>query len=89
MRLSRAGGATAGARRWSRLSVRTKVLASVLAMTALGMVVTGVLTYVVQSRLVDAAISESLEQEVAEFRTLASQGRDPHIQQAAVRDSPT
>lgn len=63
--------------RWSRLPVRTKVLASVLAMTLLGMVVTGVLTYVIQLRLLDASIAESLEQEVAEFHTLAAEGRDP------------
>jgi signal transduction histidine kinase len=53
------------------------VLTSVIAVSALGMVVTGGTAYLIQDRLVSARVTEALEQEVAEFRTLADDGIDP------------
>ena len=60
-----------------RLSVRARVLASVLAMSALGMVVTGVTAFLIQDRFVDAGITVALQQEVDEFHRLESSGVDP------------
>jgi signal transduction histidine kinase len=60
-----------------RLSVRGRVLASVLAMTALGMAVTGGTAFLIQDRLVNAGITVTLEQEVEEFRRMAVSGVDP------------
>jgi signal transduction histidine kinase len=60
-----------------RLSVRGRVLASVLAMSALGMAVTGGTAFLIQDRLVDAGITVALEQEVQEFRRMAASGVDP------------
>ena len=60
-----------------RLSVRGRVLASVLAMSALGMAVTGGTAFLIQDRLVDAGITVALEQEVEEFRRMAASGVDP------------
>lgn len=62
---------------WRRWSVRTRVLTSVIAVSALGMVVTGGTAYLIQDRLVSTRVTEALEQEVAEFRTLAVEGIDP------------
>lgn len=68
---------SAPVRAWRRWSVRTRVLASVIAVSALGMVVTGGTAWLIQDRLVSARVSDSLTQEVAEFRTLATEGIDP------------
>lgn len=64
-------------RPWRRWSVRARVLTSVVAVSVLGMVVTGGTAYWIQDRLVSTRVTESLEQEVAEFRTLAAEGIDP------------
>jgi len=69
--------ASAPERAWRRWSVRTRVLTSVIAVSVLGMVVTGGTAYLIQDRLVSTRVSEALEQEVAEFRTLAVEGIDP------------
>lgn len=61
----------------TRLSVRSRVLFSVLAMSLLGLVVTEGIAFVVQFRALDDDVTEALEQEVAEFRTLAREGIDP------------
>jgi signal transduction histidine kinase len=66
-----------GERRHVRLSVRGRVLASVLAMSALGMAVTGGTAFLIQDRLVDAGITVALEQEVQEFRRMSTSGVDP------------
>ena len=60
-----------------RLSVRGRVLASVLAMSALGMAVTGGTAFLVQDRLINAGITVALEQEVEEFRRMEVDGVDP------------
>lgn len=73
------------ARAWRRLPVRARVLASVLAMSLLGVSVTGAVSFVAQDRLVAASIQEALEQEVAEFRALAREGRDPETGLAFTR----
>lgn len=59
------------------LSVRARVLAWVLSVTAIGMTLAGATSYAVQRARVDARIDASLAQEVAEFRTLAETGLDP------------
>jgi signal transduction histidine kinase len=65
-------------RRWRPVvSVRVRVLTSVLVMAMLGVVVAGGVVYLVQRQTLGAAISASLEQEVAEFRALAETGLDP------------
>jgi signal transduction histidine kinase len=60
-----------------RISVRGRVLASVLAMSALGMAITGGTAFLIQDRLVDAGITVALEQEVQEFRRMSTSGVDP------------
>jgi two-component system, OmpR family, sensor kinase len=67
-----------GGRRWHPVvSVRVRVLTSVLAMACLGVLLSGGAVYLVQLRSIGTAITASLEQEVAEFRTLAQTGVDP------------
>ncbi|GAB4070027.1 HAMP domain-containing sensor histidine kinase [Angustibacter speluncae] len=61
-------------RRWT---VRAKVLASVLLVTAAGTTVTGATVYVLQLQRLDRDIRGALVQEVEEFQTLAEQGVDP------------
>ena len=58
-------------------SVRTRILVSVLLVTALGMFVSGAMAYVVQANRLDDRIDANLEQEVEEFRTLAREGVNP------------
>ncbi len=65
-----------GRRRWAA-SVRTKVLASVLLMAALGMTVAELTSFVIQSQRLDARINAAIQQEVEEFRKLATDGVDP------------
>jgi len=59
------------------LSVRTKVLGSVLVMAALGMATAEAASYVVPSRRLDVRLNASLQQEVSEFRALNDGGVDP------------
>lgn len=59
------------------MSVRLKVLTSVLTMSALGLLLAGATAFVLQSRLIDAGIDDALVQEVEEFRALAENGIDP------------
>jgi signal transduction histidine kinase len=70
-------GIPASRRPWRQWSVRTRVLTSVIAVSLLGMAVTGGTAYLIQDRLVSVRVSEALEQEVEEFRTLAVEGIDP------------
>lgn len=58
-------------------SVRARVLASVLLMALLGVSVAGGVAYVVQHRAIGGSVTDALEQEVQEFRTLADTGLDP------------
>lgn len=58
-------------------SVRTRVLAAVLGVAAIGMLVTGVVSFLVQRERVDDRIDDQLAQEVDEFRGLAGSGIDP------------
>jgi signal transduction histidine kinase len=64
-----------------RFSVRARVLASVVAMSLLGILVAGLTAYVVQVRIIDASVTDALEQEVEEFRALAADGVDPETGQ--------
>ncbi|HSO03439.1 MAG TPA: HAMP domain-containing sensor histidine kinase [Candidatus Limnocylindrales bacterium] len=70
---------TTRAARWWRpvVSVRARVLASVMVMALLGVLVAGGVVYLVQARTLTSSITSSLEQEVAEFRALAETGLDP------------
>ena len=72
------------ATRWWRpvVSVRVRVLASVLAMALMGVALAGGVVYLVQRQTLGSTISASLEQEVAEFRTLAETGLDPETGQS-------
>jgi two-component system OmpR family sensor kinase len=64
------------------ISVRTRILVTVLIVTALCMLVTGTLFYLVQHERVDARIDRNLDQEVDEFEALASNGVDPNTGEA-------
>ncbi|GAA4732377.1 HAMP domain-containing sensor histidine kinase [Isoptericola chiayiensis] len=72
-----------GPHRWTwrhpfgALSVRTKVLASVLAMSALGLAVTWTVTDAIQTQGIVDRVEDELDQEVEEFRVLATRGVDP------------
>ncbi|HEX5534063.1 MAG TPA: HAMP domain-containing sensor histidine kinase [Actinomycetales bacterium] len=59
-----------------RLSVRTRVVTSMLAMTALGMAVSVATLHVVRARELDRSASLAIEQEVEEFRAVAEAGVD-------------
>lgn len=62
--------------------MRSRVLFSVLAMSLFGLVVTEAVSFVVQFRALDDDVTEALEQEVEEFRTLAREGIDPETGEA-------
>lgn len=64
------------------VSVRVRVLASVLAMALLGVILAGGIAYLVQRQTLGSTISASLQQEVAEFRALADTGLDPETGEA-------
>jgi signal transduction histidine kinase len=61
----------------TRWSVRSKVLAWVLATSAIGMAVAGVTSYAIQNERLDGSVDDDLEQEVSEFEALAADGVDP------------
>src|SRR5688500_1612020 len=61
----------------SLTSVRTRILVSVLLMAALGMLVAGTTSYVIEINRLDEVTSSNLRQEIQEFRTLADEGVDP------------
>lgn len=60
-----------------RVAVRTRVLAAVLGVTAIGMLVAGVTSFLVQRERVDARIDDNLAQEVDELRGFSETGIDP------------
>ncbi len=60
-----------------RLPVRARILAAVLALTAVGMAVAGVTAFVLQRRHVDTQIDAELVLEHETFLTLAREGIDP------------
>lgn len=59
------------------MAVRTRVLAAVLGVAAIGMLVAGVTSFLVQRERVDARIDDNLAQEVDELREFAENGIDP------------
>ena len=59
------------------VSVRTRILASVLVMSALGLAVSGAVANAIQTQRILDGVDADLSQEVEEFRTLASRGVDP------------
>jgi signal transduction histidine kinase len=61
----------------NKLSVRTRVMAAVLVVAALGMLLAGGTSHFIQQQRVDSRIDQALAQEVAEFRALAATGVDP------------
>lgn len=60
-----------------RVAVRTRVLAAVLGVAAIGMLVAGVTSFLVQRERVDARIDDNLAQEVDELRGFSDTGIDP------------
>jgi signal transduction histidine kinase len=58
-------------------SVRTRILAWGMALTALGLIGAGVAAYLVEGARVDRRIDEALLQEVQEFEELQDRGVDP------------
>jgi two-component system, OmpR family, sensor kinase len=59
------------------LSVRSKVVGTVLVLAASGMAVAETAAYTVQAARLDDRLDAAILQEVAEFRTLAEKGVDP------------
>ena len=64
-------------RRPVRVTVRTRILAALLALSALGLVSAGVTAYALQRARVDHRIDESLAQSAAELEQLAASGVSP------------
>ena len=58
-------------------TVRSRVLAAMLLLCALGLIIAGFTAYGLERRKVDARIDESLVRSVTSFRDLASSGLDP------------
>jgi signal transduction histidine kinase len=59
------------------VSVRTRITATVAALVLLALTAAGLIIYVLESARVEAAARDQAEQEVAEFRALQADGRDP------------
>ena len=66
-------------RRLDGLSVRTRVLAAVLALSALGLAVAGAVLFGLQRGQINQRIDDSLRRSVEEFDTLADIGIDPYF----------
>ncbi|WP_020017771.1 sensor histidine kinase [Promicromonospora sukumoe] len=60
-----------------RPSVRAKVVAVVVAVTAIGLLAAGLLTHAIQSQQIMDDISEDFDQEIGELQRLAKEGVDP------------
>ncbi|MFI2490367.1 sensor histidine kinase [Promicromonospora kroppenstedtii] len=60
-----------------RPSVRAKVVAVVVAVTAIGLLAAGLLTHAIQSQQIMDDISEDFDQEIRELQALAKEGVDP------------
>ena len=63
--------------RSSKLTVRTRILAAVLALAAFGLMLAGSTAYLLLRDRTDTRIDESLTRSVQEFRALAADGVDP------------
>ncbi len=57
--------------------MRTRILASVVLLTAVGLVGAGFAAYVVQAARIDSRIDEAIGQEIDEFTAFAQEGVDP------------
>ncbi|MBD5786735.1 HAMP domain-containing histidine kinase [Cellulosimicrobium terreum] len=67
----------AGERSRARLTVRTRMLAAFLALSALALVVAGGAAWLLQRDQVDARVEESLRRSAAELETLGASGVNP------------
>ncbi len=63
------------------VSVRVRVLSSVLAMSALGLMASGAVANAIQTQRTLERVDGALTQEIEEFRTLAAEGVDPETGQ--------
>lgn len=76
-----AGTTTAGTtdrpRRFSQVSVRTRITVVIALLTATAMAGAGLLVYALESARIEQAVNEQIDQEIAEFRTFAAEGRNP------------
>lgn len=66
-----------GAAGLSGVSVRTRLITAVAALTGLALASAGVFVYTYEAGRIEDAVSTQVGQEVEEFRTLQSEGRDP------------
>ena len=64
-------------RRLPGLSVRARIAVSVAVLTGLALAGAGLLVYALESARIERAVSDQVEQELAEFRTLRDEGIDP------------
>jgi two-component system OmpR family sensor kinase len=69
--------APTSATRGSGLTVRTRILAAVLALAAFGLMLAGSTAYLLLRERADDRIDENLNRSVQEFRALAADGVDP------------
>lgn len=61
----------------SQVSVRTRITVVIALLTAAAMTGAGLLVYALESARIERAVNEQIDQEIAEFRTFAAEGRDP------------
>jgi two-component system OmpR family sensor kinase len=66
-----------GAARLSGVSVRTRLITAVAALTGLALASAGVFVYTYEAGRIEEAVTTQVDQEVEEFRTLRAEGNDP------------
>ena len=64
-------------RRGSRLTLRRRIVGSIAALSALGLLTAGVAALLVERERIVDSVQVSLQQEIGEFRELAERGIDP------------
>lgn len=67
--------------RFGQVSVRTRLTVVIALLTLAAMTVAGVLVYALESRRIEAAVTEQIKQEIGEFRLLEREGIDPDTAQ--------
>ncbi|GAB2859952.1 sensor histidine kinase [Nocardioides pacificus] len=64
-----------------QFSVRTRLVVVIALLTGTAMGVAGVLVFALESQRIDRAVTEQIDQEIAEFRQLQTSGNDPDTAQ--------
>ncbi len=74
---TRRAGTTDRPRRFSQVSVRTRITVVIALLTAASMTGAGLLVYALESARIERAVNAQIDQEIAEFRELRTIGVDP------------